>query len=121
MFENDTPKKRREQKIHGAGLDGLYAQIGRLTTQNEWLKKNLASELCTSQRRLLVDFEGTELPVSKQAELLGFNRTGLYYTPVPPRREDLDIKMRIDTIYTAHPEFGCRRICAWLDHYENIL
>lgn len=80
----------------------------------------MASELCTSQRRLLIDFEGTELPVSKQAELLGLNRTSLYYTPVPPRKEDLDIKMRIDKIYTAHPEFGYRRICAWLNHYENI-
>lgn len=83
-------------------------------------KKNLASELCSSQRRLLVDFEDTELPVSKQAELLGLSRTSLYYRPVPPSREDLDIKMHTDRIYTAHPEFGYRRICAWLDHYEDI-
>ena len=66
-------------------------------------KKNLASELCSSQRRLLIDFESAELSVSKQAELLGLNRTSLYYRPVPPSKEDLDIKMRIDKIYTAHP------------------
>ena len=83
-------------------------------------KKNLASELCTSQRHQMVDFGSTELPVSKQAELLGLNRTSLYYRPVPPSREDLDIKTRIDKIYTAHPEFGYRRICAWLSRYENI-
>ena len=83
-------------------------------------KKNLASELCTSQRHQMVDFGNTELPVSKQAELLGLNRTSLYYRPVPPSREELDIKTRIDKIYTAHPEFGYRRICAWLSRYENI-
>lgn len=120
IFENDTAKKRKEQKAHEAELDGLYAQIGRLTTQNEWLKKNLASELCTSQRRQLVDLGSIELSVSKQAELLGLNRTSLYYRPVPPSREDLDIKMHIDRIYTAHPESGYRRICAWLSRYENI-
>ena len=39
VFENDAAKKRKEQKVHEAELDELYAQIGRLTTQNEWLKK----------------------------------------------------------------------------------
>lgn len=39
VFENDTSKKRKEQKAHEEELQELYAQIGRLTTQNEWLKK----------------------------------------------------------------------------------
>lgn len=70
--------------------------------------------------RLLIDMDGSELPVSVQADLLGINRTGLYYRPVPPSREDLDIKLHIDKIYTAHPEFGYRRICIWLDKYDGI-
>lgn len=41
VFENDAAKKRKEQKVHEAELDELYAQIGRLTTQNEWLKKKI--------------------------------------------------------------------------------
>lgn len=64
--------------------------------------------------------EWTELPVSTQAELLGINRTGLYYHPVPPSSEELAVKKRIDRIDTTHPEFGYRRICAWLNCYEGI-
>ena len=37
--QNDAAKKRKEQKIHEAEFDELYAQIGRLTDQNEQLKK----------------------------------------------------------------------------------
>lgn len=83
-------------------------------------KKNLAEELTSHERRQLVDMDGAELPVSTQAELLGINRTSLYYHPVPPSSEDLAVKKRIDRIYTAHPEFGYRRICAWLNRYEGI-
>ena len=37
VFENDSSKQRKEQKAHEAELEELYAQIGKLTTQNEWL------------------------------------------------------------------------------------
>ena len=33
----------------------LYAQIGKLTTQVEWLKKNLASTLSRAERQALLD------------------------------------------------------------------
>jgi putative transposase len=72
------------------------------------------------ERRLLVDFENKVLPVSAQADLLGICRRGLYYKPVPPSKEDLLHKYYIDKIYTAHPEFGYRRITKWLKHYEGI-
>jgi transposase-like protein len=39
IFQNDASKKRKEQKEHQAELESLYVQIGKLTTQNEWLKK----------------------------------------------------------------------------------
>ena len=39
IFENDAAKKRKEKKAHDAELEELYAQIGKLTTQLEWLKK----------------------------------------------------------------------------------
>jgi len=79
------------------------------------LKKNLASELSTYERRLLVDRNTPELPISTQATLLGLNRTGLYYRPVPPSEKDLMVKEYIDKIYTAHPFYGYRRICRVLN------
>lgn len=84
------------------------------------LKKNLVSEFTTLQRRNLVDFKGKELPILQQAALLEINRSSLYYKPVVPNSDDLLIKMHIDKLYTAHPEFGYRRICAWLNRYDGI-
>ena len=65
--------------------------------------------------------DGSNLPVSTQAELLNLNRSGLYYKPIPPSTDDLNIKLHIDKIYTAHPEYGYRRICWYLNHKDKIL
>ena len=67
-----------------------------------------------------MDMDGAEVSVSTQAMLLGLNRTGLYYRPTLPSENDLEIKRHIDKIYTAHPEFGYRRICWWLKNRDNI-
>lgn len=55
-----------------------------------------------------------ELPLSLQAELLSLHRSGLYYVPQPPSVEELEIKRRIDEVYTAHPFYGSRKITAVL-------
>lgn len=39
LFQDNAAKERREKKAHEEELQELYAQIGKLTTQNEWLKK----------------------------------------------------------------------------------
>lgn len=49
-----------------------------------------------------------------QTELLGLNRSSLYYKPVAPSEEDLALKRRIDEIYTQWPFYGSRRITALL-------
>jgi len=58
----------------------------------------------------LLDREADELPLSRQARLLGLNRTGLYYRPVEPPASELLLKNRIDEIYTRWPFYGSRRI-----------
>lgn len=45
-----------------------------------------------------------------QCELLGLNRTGLYYEPVPPSPLEVAIKHRIDELYTAYPFYGSRKM-----------
>jgi putative transposase len=62
----------------------------------------------------LIDWDTVELPLTIQAELLGLNRSGLYYQPVPPSPEELWIKRRIDEIYTQWPFYGSRKITAEL-------
>lgn len=60
------------------------------------------------------------LPITTQAALLSVHRSTLYYRPVAPSKADLEIKRRIDKIYTAHPEWGYRRICVWLNKRDGF-
>src|SRR5579872_4258052 len=70
---------------------------------------------------MLVEREQRSLPVSTQAQLLGLNRPGLYYQPVPPSAEEVALKHRIDEIYTAHPYYGYRRITAQLQREGQLV
>lgn len=62
------------------------------------------------ERVELIDWQREELAVSTQAELLSLNRSSLYYQPMPPTAEEVELKHRIDKLYTDHPYYGYRRI-----------
>ena len=55
-----------------------------------------------------------ELPIVQQSELLTLNRTSLYYKPVEPSEEELQLRHRMDEIYTDRPVSGSRYITAML-------
>jgi putative transposase len=82
--------------------------------QLEWLKKKAVSTLSLHERRALVDRENREIPLSWQTWLLGLNRTGLYYVPVPLSQEELLLRRWIDEIHTGQPCYGSRRMQAVL-------
>ncbi|MDO8687669.1 MAG: IS3 family transposase [Dehalococcoidales bacterium] len=73
-----------------------------------------------SERLVSVEREGSELPLSVQAELLGLSRASLYYRSVPPSAEEVAIKHRIDEIYTKYPFYGSRKVTAQLNR-EDIM
>ncbi len=50
-----------------------------------------------------VEREGSELPLSVQADLLSISRSSLYYQPREPSAEEIALKHRIDEIYTRSP------------------
>ena len=52
------------------------------------------------ERLTLLDRHGEGLPLKTQAELLGLNRSGLYYQPLAPSAEEVALKHRIDELYT---------------------
>jgi putative transposase len=54
------------------------------------------------------------LSVRRQCELLGLNRSTLYYEPAPETPENLAMMRLIDEEYTRHPFKGSRRIAVWL-------
>ena len=49
-----------------------------------------------------------------QAKLLSLNRSGLYYSPVGPSDEEVNIKRAIDRLHYDHPSWGSRKIAAML-------
>jgi putative transposase len=62
----------------------------------------------------LVEHGSTEVPVLAQVEVLSLNRSGLYYHAQPPSPEEVQLKHRIDELYTQYPFYGSRRITAQL-------
>jgi putative transposase len=67
---------------------------------------------CSSeQRRLLVEPEHAEISLRRQCELLGVNRSSLYYQPAGESQENLMLMRLIDEQYTRRPFYGSRRRC----------
>ena len=67
--------------------DALYEEIGRLKVELDWLKKKWVGSI--EQARLWVEADHAEISVRRQCELLGVNRSGLYYQPVGESEENL--------------------------------
>ena len=58
--------------------------------------------------------EHREISVRRQCELLGVNRTSLYYQPVKESAANLRLMRWIDEQYTRTPFYGSRRMTEWL-------
>ncbi len=54
--------------------------------------------------------KGEKLPVTQQCDLLGINRSGIYYTPAPLSAKDMGLMRQIDEIHLAYPFYGSRKI-----------
>jgi putative transposase len=102
------------QSTHDKQLEELYAEIGSLTTQVNWLKKNLASTRTRDERRALVSRAESELSLRQQVDLLGLFSASFYYKPVEPSAEEVRLKHGIDELYTHYPFYGSRRMTAQL-------
>jgi len=64
--------------------------------------------------RSLVDWDHPEISIRRQCQLLGANRSGLYYQPLGESEENLMLMRLIDEEYTRHPIYGSRRMKEWL-------
>jgi len=62
----------------------------------------------------MVEWESRPFSISRQTELLGLNRTSLYYQPRPVSAKELRLKHRMDEIHTEMPYYGSRKITAQL-------
>jgi len=62
----------------------------------------------------LVEPEHAEIRLRRQCELLGVNRSSLYYEPAGESPENLMLMRLIDQEYTRRPFYGSRRLTEWL-------
>lgn len=66
-----------------------------------------------------IELNHPKLSVRRQCKLLGINRSTVYYRPRIDSEEELQLKRRIDEIFTARPFYGVRRVTWTLqqDHF----
>jgi len=101
LFGDERKKEQAQQAEHERKLQMLYAEIGKLTTHLNWLKKNLASSLPRSQRQSMLERDTREISLAEQTELLGVSRSSLYYEPVGPSEKEISLI----------PNTKCTRTC----------
>ena len=102
----DYKEKLKEKDLE---QDVLYRQIGKLSTQIEWAKKNLKNLDLNIKRKLISNDE--TLSVSSQCELLSFSRSAYYYeSKTVISIEQVKILEEITAIYEEYPFYGHRPI-----------
>jgi putative transposase len=68
----------------------------------------------TEAKRALVEPDNRQISLRRQCELLGLNRSTLYYTPVGASEFNLGLMRLIDEQYTRTPFYGWLRMTAYL-------
>ncbi len=74
IFSRRRDRTRQEQDEL---TEHLYQQIGQLKVELDWLKKNL--DLTVNQKRKAIEPKHKKIPICRQCELMGLNRSRLYY------------------------------------------
>ena len=66
--------------------------------------------MSVEEKRLSIEPDHPQLSIRRQCELLGLNRSTLYYEPEPVPEEEYHIMREIDEIYTRMPFYGVPRM-----------
>jgi putative transposase len=90
----------------------LYAEIGHLKMEFDWLKKKL-SRSGTEERRGMIEPKHQKLSVVRQCELLELPRSTFYQRPEPESGDNLVFMRVIDKTYLPYPFFGSRQMTWW--------
>jgi putative transposase len=73
------------------------------------------------QLRVLIEPDHPALSVRRQCELLGLNRSSVYYQPATETADKLRLMRLIDQEYTAHPFSGSRKLTRWLVQQGEVV
>ena len=116
MEPSKAVKEYKEELIKSQEQnERLTALVGKVTVEKEWLAKKLKS-LGSSKLKQLIDlkpavsYSSSSLPsVNHQCQLLGINRSGLYYKPRVNRAKQA-IKNHITKVFEQIPIYGEKKV-----------
>ncbi|NKL21205.1 IS3 family transposase [Rhizobium leguminosarum bv. viciae] len=112
LLEGATGVFGDETKAEPAGptvdVKTLHAKIGELTLENGFFSRS-ARQGGIAGRKEMIDREH-KLSVVRQAKLLGFSRSSVYYLPRPVPDGDLALMRRIDELHLDYPFAGSRML-----------
>ncbi|MDE0448810.1 MAG: IS3 family transposase [Spirochaetaceae bacterium] len=101
--------RSRRQKEHDATIHDLHAKIEELTVERDFLARGPRA-LSRVERRAMIDREHDRLSISRQCQLIGLNRSTLYYRAVGESADTLALMRRIDGLYLEYPFYGSRQM-----------
>ena len=116
MEPSKAVKEYKEELIKSQEQnERLTALVGKVTVEKEWLAKKLKS-LGSSKLKQLVDLKPSPASVSinHQCQLLGINRSGLYYKPRVNHAKQT-IKSHITKVFEQIPIYGEKKV------YQQLL
>jgi putative transposase len=82
--------------------------VGKMTVEKEWLEKKLKG-LDLSDKKLLIESKLKAISLSRQCELLGINRSSLYYQNRVNVNKEI-IKTKIIEIFEEIPIYGAKKV-----------
>ena len=114
MEPSKAVKEYKEELIKSQEQnERLTALVGKVTVEKEWLAKKLKS-LGSSNLKKLIDLKpvtsnSSSLSINHQCQLLGINRSGLYYKPRVNHAKQT-IKNHITEVFEQIPIYGEKKV-----------
>ncbi|RVU80965.1 IS3 family transposase [Leucothrix sargassi] len=106
-------KQQDNEQAQQAIIDELHRQLGQVISERDWLKKKFLTATLNARKQLL-EPDSKDFSTRKQCELLGINRSSLYYQPKPISKLDITLMNLLDEQYTKTPFYGVKRMTAHL-------
>ena len=105
---NATKEYKKEIAELEAKNDEYAKIVGKLTVERDWLSKKVRS-LDSSKCENLVTPKLLDLSITRQCELIGLNRSNLYYKVRSNNRKE-KLLNQIDAIYSEIPIYGAAKV-----------
>jgi putative transposase len=99
----DSPEPKSASGIDNVDITELYAKIGKLEMENDFIKK--LKQVGVMNKKAMID-KTSKLSVRQHCEILDISRSSLYYKPLGESKENLQLMCMLDEHFMHHPTYG---------------